>query len=110
MRYQGVFMLKVIWDDFTWPRPTSRKRGFKWEVTGDDMRLVEMPGATFTDYQPGPAIFRDFADLEKTHQAVLNFANRYGPLCRRLEFNLFSDWRFGIQYMRALVALGDAVT
>src|SRR5438876_1147354 len=103
-------MMQLIVDDFTWHRPASRKRGFTWEGTGDDMRLVRVPGAAFNTYQPHPGIFRDFAGLEKTPEAVLNFANRYGALCERLEFNSFPFWRKGIQHMDELITLSDAVT
>jgi hypothetical protein len=103
-------MLQFRLDDFTWQRPASRKKGFTWEGTGEDMRLVRVPGAAFHSYQPHPGIFRDFAGLEATPEAVLKFVNRYGTLHERLEFNPFPSWRQGIQHMAKLVTLSDAVT
>jgi hypothetical protein len=103
-------MLPLIFDDFTWHRPAARKRGFTWAGAGQDMCLVPVPGAAFDRYQPHPGIFRDFAGLDRRPAAVLDFANRYGALCHRPEFNPFSSWRKGIQQMADLVALGGAVT
>ena len=73
------------------------------------MHLVRVPGAGFEDYQPRPELFRDFANLERTPEAVVNFANRYGALRQRLEFDSFPFWRTGIEQMAHLVALIDAV-
>jgi hypothetical protein len=103
-------MLQLICDDFTWQRPRSRTKGFRWEGTGEDPGLICVPGAILDSYQPHPGIFRDFASLEPTLEAVLPFANRYGTLCRRREFNTFVLWRKGIEAMKQLVALSDAVT
>jgi hypothetical protein len=103
-------MLQLILDDFTWQRPTSRKKGFTWEGPEDDPCLVRVPGAAFNPYHPHPGIFRDFAGCGQTPEAVLAFANRYGALHQRLEFDTFVSWRMGIQQMKQLVRLGDAVT
>jgi hypothetical protein len=110
IRYQVIFMLQLILDDFTWQRPASRKKGFTWEGAGEEMRLVWVPGAAFHSYHPHPGIFRDFAGLAATPEAVLKFANRYGALRQKLEFNSFPFWRQGIQHMAELVTLSDAVT
>src|SRR5262249_1519214 len=77
---------------------------------GKDAGLVRVPGAAFDPYRPDPALFRDFAWLEPTLEAVLRFANRYGTLCQRLEYNTFAFWETGIPQMKQLVALCDAVT
>src|SRR5215468_1509750 len=103
-------MLQLIFDDFRWQRPRSRKKGFRWQGAGEDPHLIRVPGAAFDPYPPHPGIFRDYADLEPTLEAVLHFANRYGTLCERLEFNAFAYWRKGIQQMKQLVELSDAVT
>ena len=103
-------MLQLILDDFTWQRPASRKKGLAWEGRGEDLRLVRVPGAAFNSYRPHPGIFRDFAGLQQTPEAVLNFANRYGALRQRLEFNSLPFWRQGIRHMHELVTLSDAVT
>jgi hypothetical protein len=102
-------MLQLIWDEFTWDRPAARKRGFAWDTTGEDARLARVPGAAFTPYQPHPGIFRDFAGLDPTPAAILEFANRYGALGHRLELNPLSFWRKGVQHLAELVRLGDAV-
>jgi hypothetical protein len=103
-------MLQLLWDDFTWQRPTSRTRGFTWEGTGDAMRLVPVPAAAFHAYHPHPGIFRDFAGLKPTPRGILTFANRYGALRQEFELNPFPFWRKGIQQMAELVAVSDAVT
>jgi hypothetical protein len=103
-------MLQLMLDDFTWQRPASRKKGFRWEGPEDNRRLVHVPDAAFTSYRPQPGIFRDFADLEPTPQAVLAFANRCGALGQRIEFETLTAWREGIQQMKQLVTLSDAVT
>src|SRR5260370_23994124 len=103
-------MLQLSLDEFSWQRPASRKKGFAWEGTGEHMQLVHVPGAAFSSFRPDAAIFREFAGLEQSPDAVLNFANRYGALRQRLEFNPFSFWRTGIQQMSQLVTFSDAVT
>jgi hypothetical protein len=103
--------LKLIFDDFTWQRPASRKKGFTWgEGTGEDRCLVGVPGAAFQPYCPHAGIFRDFAGLKPTPEAVLTFANRYGALHQRPEFNTLASWRQGIRHLNQLVTLSDAVT
>jgi hypothetical protein len=96
-------------DEFHWQRPVSRKKGFYWKGMRPDMRLACVPDAVFKTYQPHTGIFRDFARLEQTPEAVLNFANRYGALNERLEFNSFDLWRRGIRHFNQLVTLSDAV-
>jgi Putative ATPase subunit of terminase (gpP-like) len=103
-------MLNPILDEFTWQRPASRRKGFAWEGAGEDLRLVDAPGAAFTDYKPHPGIFRDFADLGHSPEAVLKFANRYGALRKRREWDTLTFWRTGIQETNRLVRLSDAVT
>jgi hypothetical protein len=103
-------MVQLIWDDFTWQRPVSRKRGFRWEGPDEALRLARVPGATFHAYRPHTGIFRDFAALQPTPADVLNFANRYGALRQSLELAPFSFWQRGIQHMGELVRLSDAVT
>jgi hypothetical protein len=103
-------MLRLILDDFTWQRPASRKKGFQWEGPQGDRSLARVHGAKFTPYRPPPGIFRDFAGLEPTPEAVLAFANRYGALRQRIGFDSFNLWQKGIRQMRQLVTLGDAVT
>src|SRR5260370_10868560 len=103
-------MLQLIVDNFTWQRPTSRKKGLTWQGAGDEMNLALVPGDFFKDYCPDPAIFRDFAALDPKPTPVLTFANRYGLLRHELQFNTFRSWRTGIEQMKRLVKLGDAVS
>jgi hypothetical protein len=103
-------MLRLIFDQFSWQRPAVRTKGFRWEGTGEDMRLAPCADATFQSYQPHPGIFRDFADLEPTPTAVLRFANRYGALRQNHALESFSFWQMGIYQMGLLVKLSDAVT
>jgi hypothetical protein len=109
IRYHRRLVLQLIWDDFTWRRPAARRRGFAWVGTGEDLCLAPVPGADLRPYRPHPGIFRDFAGLGQTPAAVLDFANRYGPLRLRLELNPFPFWLKGIRHMAELVRLGDAV-
>jgi len=102
-------MLELILNDFTWERPVSPKKGFMWRSWDNERQLIRVPGAEFVSYNPHAGIFRDFADLKQTPEAVLQFANRYGMLRNRLDFNDFSFWRMGIQQMSELVPLGDAI-
>jgi hypothetical protein len=74
-----------------------------------ERQLLRAPGVEFVSYHPHDGIHRDFASLKQTPQAVLQFANRYGMLRERPEFNDFSVWRMGIQQMSELVPLGDAI-
>jgi hypothetical protein len=102
-------MLQLVLDDFTWQRPASRKKGFRWGGTAQDPCLIRAPGAELKAYRPHPGIFRDFARCQQTPEEVLDFANRYGALCQRLEWNTFAFWRQGLQQMKELVTLSDAV-
>ena len=103
-------MLQLILDYFRWQRPPSRKKGFTWEGTGEERRLVCAPGVAFNSYRPHPGLFGDFAACEPTPEAVLTFANRYGALRQRLELNTLACWREGIHHLKKLVKLSDAVT
>jgi hypothetical protein len=61
------------------------------------------------EYQPGPELHRIFADLEPTGNAVLEFANRYGPLRERLDHCAMTLWAQQIAQMRRMVALKTAL-
>jgi hypothetical protein len=113
-------MLTLALDDFTWERPAGRKKGFTWEGDGETLRLVEIPDVAFEKYQPHRGLYRDFADLPETPEAVLRFANRYGPLgtvlhvlqdgpLRERSESRFTDLVRDIQWMKKMVALADAV-
>jgi hypothetical protein len=103
-------MLRFHDDDFRWQRPVSRQRRFQWRTVGQEQELAPLPAAALEDYAPKQSLFPDFAYLESTPEAVLKFANQYGTLCRRPEWNPFSMWQQGIRQMRELVKLGDALT
>jgi hypothetical protein len=105
-------MIKLSFDRFEWQRPARRKQGFAWEGEGDQRRLVGVPGAAFVGYEPSVALFRDFADLDGTAEAVLGFANRYGRLGRAKDHTMdyLDVWRDRSDQMRQLVTLGDALS
>jgi hypothetical protein len=103
-------MIELSFDQFEWQRPARRKQGFSWE--GDQRRLVGVPGAAFVGYRPSVALFRDFADLDGTAEAVLGFANRYGRLGPANDHTMdyLDSWRDRSGEMRQLVTLGDALS
>jgi hypothetical protein len=102
-------MLEINFDRFVWRRPASRRKGFTWQGAGDDMQLVAVPGAALKEYRPDPALFRTFASLDETPEAIGRFANRYGLLRERPEVCPLVFWRQGISEMRQAVALQDAL-
>jgi hypothetical protein len=105
-------MIKLSFDTFEWQRPARRKQGFAWEGEGDQRRLVDVPGAKFEGYEPPVALFRDFADLDGTAEAVLGFAARYGRLgpANDPAMTFLDSWRDLSGQMRRFVTLGDALS
>ncbi len=54
------------------------------------------------------ALYRNFANLETTPMAIVEFANRYGTLWQN-DFGIpFADWEYEIKTMRFLVESWDA--
>jgi hypothetical protein len=104
-------MIYFRFDAFRWQRPARRKQGFAWEGTGDERRLVRVAGAAFVDYDPPITLFRDFADLDGTAEAVLDFANRYGGLGQTKDhlMDYLASWRQHIAGIRELVQLAEAL-
>jgi hypothetical protein len=115
-------MLTLALEQFTWQRPAGRKKGFAWEGKGDVMRLVRIPDVPLEDYQPHGGLYRDFAGLLITPEAVLRFANQYGYLKLvgrpavdeisedEISYGRFNeDWVKPIREMKEMVALADAV-
>jgi len=54
------------------------------------------------------ALFRNFARLEPTKEAIAEFANRYGLLWSELPGVPFGEWEFEIRTMQFLVGVWDA--
>jgi hypothetical protein len=102
-------MLTIDLERFTWKKPKSRRKGFAWVGTGDDRQLAPVPGAPFVDYRPDKGLFRTFAGLPETPEAVLKFANRFGPLTERPEGCPLEVWRQEIALLRQVVRLQDAL-
>jgi hypothetical protein len=67
--------------------------GFRWQGAGVDPRLICVTGAAFDPYRPHPGIFRDFAELEPTLEAVVSVLKERSGLgiecC--LDFSLIRD-------------------
>jgi hypothetical protein len=105
-------MIELSFDRFEWQRPARRRQGFGWEGDGDQRRLVGVPGAAFVVYRPPVALFRNFADLDGTAEAVLEFANLYGRLGRANDHivDYLDFWRDRSGLMRQLVTLSDALS
>jgi hypothetical protein len=72
--------------------------------------LVPLAGAEFVDYEPPAGLFRTFADLDGSPEAVLRFANRFGRLGGPLHMLHFADiWRLHINALRERVRLAAAL-
>src|SRR4029079_8210186 len=54
------------------------------------------------------ALFRNFASLEPTREAILGFANSYGMLWESEVGVPFAEWEYEIKMMRFLVEIWDA--
>jgi len=110
-------MLTIDLETFVWERPKSRRKGYAWQGSGDDMQLAPVPGVRFEKYRlerkksaaSAAGLFRTFADVEETPGAILEFANRFGSLRERLEFCPLSVWKQQIALMRQQVQLQDAL-
>jgi hypothetical protein len=110
-------MLNIGLERFAWERPKGRKKGFVWEVGGDEARLLRIPGVAFENYYPHPGLYRDFAGLPETKEAALQFANKYGslefvelpPVNEVLFGRHWGDWLLTIRWMKKMVVLADAV-
>jgi hypothetical protein len=100
----------VTLDDFQWRRPARRQQGYTWEAAGDDMVLVSVPDVPQEEYMPHPGLFRDFAFLDPSPEAILRFANRYGELGPKTgQREYLSQWVSRINSFRWLVELADAL-
>jgi hypothetical protein len=99
-------MLDLRFDGFTWRRPASRHRGFAWQPTGG---LARVTGSELVDYQPNPALYRDFAEVEPTVEEVLRFANKHGALRAQLHQCDIELWHNQIMLMRQAIELSKAL-
>jgi hypothetical protein len=96
--------------EFTWERPAKRT-GFKWQERDGHPWLTRIEDARFKSYQPleekmCSGLFRTFANLKQTPEAILEFANRFGSLGG--DFDVFRIFKQGIETMKALVRIWDA--
>jgi hypothetical protein len=99
--------------------------GYEWAV-GDDgkVRLFPRttPGFGISHYVPEPGMFREFAALDTTREAIQEFAGKYGDLFDRwdmrhtrvrggkLEGGTSLDrWKIKIGDMKELVAIWDQI-
>jgi hypothetical protein len=102
-----MFILDI---EFSWERPVTG-RGFVWQ----DDNLTRIEGAAFETYEPlkqHPALFQDFAALERTQGTVLAFANRYGDFLQGapgLPPSEFGSWQAEISQMQYAIAIWDAL-
>jgi hypothetical protein len=103
-------VLSIIFD-FSWERPVQGV-GYVWEPTPDRILLVRIAGAGFESYPPlesETGLFRTFAALEPTSEAILKFANRYGVLGFPAAEESQRSWQEEIARMKHLVSLWDAL-
>lgn len=115
----------VTTDPFIFRGPVS-EAGYEWLKGVDGKpRLVprRMPGVGFRPCVPHPGLFREFADLSATRDAIQAFAGQYGDLfnsyapeqCveredRTIAFGSSLDaWKQEIGDMRVLVTLWDHI-
>jgi hypothetical protein len=96
--------------EFIWERPQKRK-GFAWEESDTgETHLVRVADAPFEGYEPlkeCTGLFRTFADLSTDAAAMLDFANRYGPLGGRWDDLL--SWKEAIVQMNFVVTVWEAL-
>lgn len=82
--------------DFTAVIDVARA-GYRW-VPSDAGAVLVAEGTDVRGYAPftdRAALWRDFARLEPTQKAILDFADRYGPLRSDRSLSFF-DWQFEI--------------
>jgi len=103
--------------------------GFCWQDLGDERVLVRIEGVPFESYDPLMAnnrasgrrrgreydagdtgLFRTFAALEPTEEAILGFAQRYGSLAGSGGMVPLAIWRDSINHIKTLVSTWDALT
>ena len=100
--------------------------GYEWLKGIDgELRLVPRrgPGRRFYLHEPHPGVFRDFAALQPTQDAIKGFADTYGDILDRHKGEQFAvrgdstvdfgtslgRWRREIGDMRVIVSLWDQV-
>lgn len=95
--------------EIVWPKPKAagEKRGTRI-ITGDVGPTLEPKSDRTIRYRPldeHPALFKEFAELDSSPEAILEFANKYGllnddgPPCRL--------WNDGIITLKAAVILWE---
>jgi hypothetical protein len=107
-------------------RETVSEAGYEWLKGADEkQRLVprRVPGVRYRPCEPHPGLFREFAELSPTRDAIRDFAGQYGDLFNRfaLEQGAVRDdgtdawgtslgtWTQEIGDMRVLVVLWERV-
>jgi hypothetical protein len=107
-------------------RGVVSEAGYEWLKGMDGKpRLVSrhVPGVGFRACVPHPGLFREFAELNPTREAIQGFAGRYGDLFNRYELRQsvarddgtgsegasLGTWREEIGEMRVLVGLWDQI-
>ncbi|MGD1023193.1 MAG: hypothetical protein ABR880_10460 [Candidatus Sulfotelmatobacter sp.] len=120
--YRGA--VEVLTDPFIF-RWTVNEAGYEW-LEGKDgkPRLFprHTPGVGIRQYTPDPGLFREFAVLNPTRDAIQNFAGAYGDLFDRWDIThtlvrrgrfvggtSLDRWKVKIGDMRDLVAIWDQI-
>jgi hypothetical protein len=104
----------------SWNKVTRGEYSIIEDMAGNELLRTRGSGVNYTDIRAlfdrpvkptaeDGALFRNFAQLEPTTEAIAEFANRYGLLWDTEVGVPFWAWEFEIRTMRFLIAVWDAI-
>ncbi|MDA1054801.1 MAG: hypothetical protein O3C40_30610 [Planctomycetota bacterium] len=115
---------EVCTDGYAWLQVASEE-GHEFEILVPKPFAANPPAMAITpdfyrDMPREPALFKVFADLQPTHEAIIEFADIYGSLCGnaftgrsgKVDFagDPFVVWRYHILTMRHWLTIWDLVS
>ena len=94
------------------PGVRTYRSGYEWrdatDAEGDRIRVLEpidrSAGSKLVDMDD-PALCRTFSSLDGTEEGILEFANKYGDLCKGADFNM---WARDIMEMSLVLDVAEA--
>jgi hypothetical protein len=121
-RFRGAKEIQTDPFIFRW---TVNSAGYEW-LDGEDGKLrlypVHAPGVGAWNYTPEPGLYREFAALSPTRDAIREFAGKYGDLFdlwpiayvparsgRMVGGTSLDRWNAKIEDMRTVVTLWDQI-